>query len=244
MADGKRQAKVRKRSIGENGEEIGDYNVNPLLNTALYDVEFDDGTVRQYRANIIAQNLYEQIDDDGYFLTKLEAIIDYKKDSDALSQDESIIVTKSGQKRIRQSTRGWKMLVKFTDGSNQWVPLRILKETNPVEVAEFAVARQIHQGPAFRWWVPYVLRKKDAIISSITHKLRRVTHKYGIKIPRNTAEAKAFDAKSRNMLWWDSITKDMKNVRVAFEEFEGDVKDIPKGYQHVDYHLIVYIKMG
>ena len=36
----------------------------------------------------------------------------------------------------------------------------------------------------------------------------------------------------------------MKNVRIAFEIFEGEVKDIPIGYQMVDCHMIFYIKMG
>ena len=36
----------------------------------------------------------------------------------------------------------------------------------------------------------------------------------------------------------------MKNVRIAFESFEGDKEDIPPGYQSVNYHMIFYIKMG
>ena len=36
----------------------------------------------------------------------------------------------------------------------------------------------------------------------------------------------------------------MKNVRIAFEEFEGDKEDIPPGYQFVKCHMIFDIKMG
>jgi hypothetical protein len=36
----------------------------------------------------------------------------------------------------------------------------------------------------------------------------------------------------------------MKNVRVAFEVFEGTKEDIPIGYQYVDCHMIFDIKMG
>ena len=36
-----------------------------------------------------------------------------------------------------------------------------------------------------------------------------------------------FDMENGNILWWDSILKEMKNVMIAFEEFEGDIKDIP-----------------
>ena len=36
----------------------------------------------------------------------------------------------------------------------------------------------------------------------------------------------------------------MKNVRIAFEEFEGDKENIPPGYQFVNCHMIFDIKMG
>jgi hypothetical protein len=42
-----------------------------------------------------------------------------------------------------------------------------MKESNPVEVAEFAVARSIDKEPAFQWWVPYTLRKRDRIIAGV-----------------------------------------------------------------------------
>ena len=45
-------------------------------------------------------------------------------------------------------------------------------------------------------------------------------------------------------LWWEAICMEMKNVRIAFEEFDGDKSDIPKGYQYIDCHMIFYIKMG
>ena len=36
----------------------------------------------------------------------------------------------------------------------------------------------------------------------------------------------------------------MANVRVAFEEFEGDKIQLPLGYQEVGCHMIFDIKMG
>ena len=41
-----------------------------------------------------------------------------------------------------------------------------MKESNPIEVAEYAVARKIDDEPAFEWWVPYALRKRDVIVSA------------------------------------------------------------------------------
>ena len=36
----------------------------------------------------------------------------------------------------------------------------------------------------------------------------------------------------------------MKNVRIVFEKFEGEKKDIPPGYQFVNFHMIFDMKMG
>ena len=42
-----------------------------------------------------------------------------------------------------QTTSGWNILVQWKNGTQEWVPLKILKNSNPIEVAEFAVARGI-----------------------------------------------------------------------------------------------------
>ncbi len=58
---------------------------------------------------------------------------------------------------MRQTTQGWKFLVKWINGPHQWIDLKILKESNPVQVAEYVTARDIAEELAFAWWVPYVL---------------------------------------------------------------------------------------
>ena len=46
--------KVIRQAVDKNGTTIGNHAVNPLLNTLFYDVEFPDGAVRRYAANLIA----------------------------------------------------------------------------------------------------------------------------------------------------------------------------------------------
>ena len=41
------------------------------------------------------------------------------------------------------------------DGSFDWVPLKDLKDTNPVERAEYAVTNKIAEAMAFAWWVSF-----------------------------------------------------------------------------------------
>ena len=70
------------------------------------------------------------------------------------------------------------------------------------------------------------------------------THKFGIRVPKSVQEAKTIDEQNGDTLWWESICKEMENVRVAFEEFEGDKSQLPPGYQEVGCHMIFDIKMG
>jgi hypothetical protein len=34
--------------------------------------------------------------------------------------------------------------------------------------------------PAFAWWVPYTLRRRDIILSKVKARVRKTTHEYGI----------------------------------------------------------------
>jgi hypothetical protein len=55
---------------------IGTFNPNPTLDTSLYEVEFGDGQIGTYPANIIAENVFEQVDDDGLAHVILDSIND------------------------------------------------------------------------------------------------------------------------------------------------------------------------
>ena len=72
-------AKVIRRSIGPDGKIVGAFNENPMLNTLVYDVEFPDGTVKQYAANVIAENVLSQVDSEGHHNQTLDRIIPHEK---------------------------------------------------------------------------------------------------------------------------------------------------------------------
>ena len=61
--------KVVRRSLDADGRTTGTYHDNPFLNTVTYNVEFSDGQVKEYGANIIAENMLTQVDLDGYSLS-------------------------------------------------------------------------------------------------------------------------------------------------------------------------------
>ena len=233
-------ATVLRRTVDENGRMIGTYNDNPLLNTMVYDCVFPDGTTKEYAANIIAENIYNNVDFDGYASSSSYVIVDHKRSGDAIRMEDKYFVTKTGTKRIRPTTKGWSMLIEWADGRRQWVDLKLLKHSNQLQVAEYAAARGLTDEPAFAWWVPYTLRKRDVIVSAV--KARRTTHKYGIEVPRSLKEALALDAKNGNKYWSEAVGKEMGTIVVAFEILEPNARP-PPGWTRSSGHLIFDVKM-
>ena len=59
-----------------------------------------------------------QVDSDGFSLALMEGIIDYKHDdSIAIPKADKYITTGRGQRRLRKTTAGWMLLVKWKDQS-------------------------------------------------------------------------------------------------------------------------------
>ena len=89
--------------------------------------------------------------------------------------------------------------------------------SNPIEVAEYVTARSIQDEPAFVWWIPFTLRKRDMIISSVNFRTRKATQKYGIEIPTSIKHAEEIDRRNKNTFWKDSIHLEMSNIGVTFK---------------------------
>ena len=127
-------------------------------------------------------NMLTQVDSEGHSTTLMEGIIDHKRDIAAIPMEDKHVTDRRGNKKLRKTTKGWMFLVRWRDSSETWVKLADLKESHPVELAEYATARGMSGEPAFAWWVPYTLRKRDVIISAVKSRLRKATHKYGVEI--------------------------------------------------------------
>ena len=242
QGDKLRNAKILRRSLDPSGRSIGTYDNNPILNTLVYDVEFPDGEVKEYSANVIAENILSQVDDEGFTLTVFDSILDYSKDSDAVDKKDLYFLTRSGTRRMRKTTCGWRFLILWKDGTETWVHLKDMKESHPVELAEFVKSRGIAAEPAFAWWVPYTLRKRDTIISAIRARIRKTTQKYGIEIPTSISAARDLDRKNGNDFWMRAIEKEMINVGIAFDILHED-KTAPVGWSKESGHLVFDVKM-
>jgi hypothetical protein len=80
----------------------------------------------------------------------MDCISGHRKDGHAVETADMFVVMK-GRKYIRKTTKGWFLCVTWKDGTTSWERLADLKESYPVEVAEYAVAHGIDQQPAFLW---------------------------------------------------------------------------------------------
>lgn len=121
----------------------------------------------------------------------------------------------------------------------------MLKETHPTELAEFECAQGLQKAPAFNWWVPQVLKKRELIISKVkTRNARYVkrNEKFGIKMPKNMKEAKALEKENSNTLWQDAISKELADISVAFKLLEN-CEVIPRGSQIIKCHMIFDVDM-
>ena len=118
-------------------------------------------------ANLIAENMYSQVDEEGQQYTLMSEIIDHKSDGKALSKDDGCYLDRYGKQQLRMTTCGWKLLVEWKDGNSSWVSWNDMKDSYPLETAEYSVMNKILTEPAFAWWVPHVLQKRSQIINKV-----------------------------------------------------------------------------
>lgn len=236
-------ARVIGQSRDKDGNTFGEFNQNPILNTKVYDVLFPDGSIQQYSANTIAENIYSQVDEDGHRYQLMEHILDHRSDGRAVRKEDAFTVSRNGSKSRRQTTRGWYLQVQWKDGTDSWVSLRELKESHPIQVAEYADKAEIADEPAFAWWVPYVLKKRDKIIAKVVSRQKKKTHKYGIEVPRNVRHALQLDKENGNDHWKEAIKREMDEVRVAFDIKDSNFKNVEPGREFLDCYMIFDVKM-
>ena len=211
-------ATVKKRALDLEHRLIGKAHRNPHLDTRRYEVEFVDGHSEILSTNIIAENLFYQVDEEGYHQKMLLEISDHRVLKDAISKDKGTFYTDRGLERKVRTTKGWELYVTWKDGPGDWISLKDLKNCYPLEVVDYAMAKEIQDEPAFAWWIPWTLKKRTHIISMVKTKYWDKTHKFGIKVPKSITEAKRIDLDNKNKLWTEAVRQEIINVRVTLKK--------------------------
>jgi hypothetical protein len=202
-------------------------------------------------ANTIAENIYTQVDAEGRHFVLLNEIVDHQLTSEAVQLQDGFIVMPNGRKMPKRTTKGWELLIEWKDGSTSWIPLKDIKDTNPVEVAEYAIDNKIDHEPAFAWWIKTVMRKRGHIISKLQKKYWRTEYEFGVRIQKTVEEALQIDKASGTTHWENALKKEMAKVSVAYKPREdvtpdnvrkGRVKDM-LGFQEIKCHIVFDVKM-
>jgi len=218
----------RKRDINDN--PVGTFNPNPLLNTRVYLAEYPDGHIQELSANIIADAIYSNMSDDGSEEQMFHDIIDHRQ------------IYEDPDNLHKFTTKGWEISVAWTDGTSSWHKMVEIKNSFPLALAEYAIANNLQDYPAFSWWVHHTIRKKKHAIKAVKSRYSRRTHKFGIYVPQTVQEALELDRQTNTTFWRDAIQKEMKNNRLAFK-FLQDKGQVPIGYKWIKCHMIFDVKM-
>ena len=140
---------VKKRVIDDDGKPKGIRTNNYMTDTAEYVVADLDGNEEVITANVIAENLLAQADDEGYRHLMLVEILDVKTNKDMVPKERGLRANQHGTTTRVRTLKDWHVLACWKGGMMEWIELKDMKDSYPVEMAEFAVASQIQDEPAF-----------------------------------------------------------------------------------------------
>ncbi|KAL7481226.1 LOW QUALITY PROTEIN: hypothetical protein ACHAW6_006900 [Cyclotella cf. meneghiniana] len=191
---------------------VGTGHKQPAMDTCVYEVCFPDGYTKELAANAIAEALCAQY---GW---QCNPNVD-------VSHNGQVKVV-GGKKVVPCSTQSWELFV-----NRKMAKLSYLKESHPLQVIEFALATGIANEPAFNWWVTWILKKRDQIISL-----------FGIELHKMVDEAYKIVKAICTTFWCNAFKLQMKNVHVAFDVLADGVM-IPPDHQHMRCHMIFDIKI-
>ena len=63
----------------------------------------------------------------------MKEICDHRKTNRAISIADGFTTARNGTRVPKRTTVGWDLLVEWKDGTTDWVPLKDMKESNPIE---------------------------------------------------------------------------------------------------------------
>ena len=143
----------------------------------------------------------------------LEEIYDHWKDGTALEVADGYMAGHNGNRTPKSTTCGWQLCVKMKEYFTEWISLKGLKESIPVELAEYSVSNKIYHKPALSWWVLYTLRKLNRIISKLQKKYWWKNREFGIEVLNSIKRAYDIDEKTHMDFWIEAIAKEMLKIK-------------------------------
>ena len=144
-------SRVVKKMKDNEGNTIGMANKNPILDTRVYWIEFQDGFRQPLAVNLISENLFAQVDQEVRKKNLINMIINVNKTDEDLKDKDAFDISSNGTKRRKATTNGWKVSIQWKGRSTTWNTLKDVKYSFPIELSEYSVENWIASKPAFTW---------------------------------------------------------------------------------------------
>jgi len=128
--DTKLMTKVKKRIIRDDRNRSDYYK--PTHNYSVYEIQFPDGSTDEVEANLITGSMVSDCDSEGRHNKLLRGIAEHKKDGTALNVADGPYVSRAGNRTPKKTTKGWKFLVEWVDGSMDSMNLADMKNAYPL----------------------------------------------------------------------------------------------------------------
>jgi len=135
----------------------------------------------------------------------------------------------------RKNGTSWEVLMHWEDESETWEPLSTIWRSDPVTLAKYADDNNLLHLPGWRRFRQYAKNKKKLNRMLRQVKLNSVRTavkiKFGVRVPRNHAEAVEFDRRNGNTLWQDAERKELDQL-YEYETFKskGIGAKLPRDY--------------
>ena len=100
------RGRVIERKRDHGGNVIGRSKANPILDTREYGVKFEDGDVTELTANAIAESMYAICNKNGNHILLFDAVVDHRKNDNAMKRAEHKFVDSRGKQQYKRSTKG------------------------------------------------------------------------------------------------------------------------------------------
>jgi hypothetical protein len=89
---------------------MGWSHTNPVFNTCIYNVQFEDGDVTELMTNLIAEFMYAQCDPNGNQYLLLNQLVDHRSNNKAvLAADQTVHRDKGRTYQHERTTAGWQL---------------------------------------------------------------------------------------------------------------------------------------
>ena len=134
----------------------------------------------------------------------------------------------------------WDICCKWKDGSTLWEKLSNLKDSHPIQVAQYVIAQGIQYEPAFNWWVYHVVKKRDRIIFMVRWcslpYLKKI-HKFVLSCLRLLKRLMPLTRKWKHSLVRCHTERNGECMKITFQTIPEGEKP-PNGFQYVNCHMV------